>query len=145
MKITRSMSCTPREARKPDKGFLLLEMVLALAVFAMVSTGFVVALQRMSSAATQARDELQVTRILETALNETLSLPVLEEGELSDVAGDGKYDILAVVEPIEDLQNEEGVDLNDMFSIRISARWYENGEWQEREIETWRYARLYQP
>ena len=43
------------------KGFLLLEMVLALAVFAMAATGFVVALHRMSQAAAQARDELQVT------------------------------------------------------------------------------------
>lgn len=135
MRITRVRS---------RQGYLLLEMVLALSIFAMVSTGFVVALQRMSSAATQARDELKVTRILETAMNEILSLPVMEEGEMTDVAGDGKYDILAVIEPIEDLQNEEGMDLNEMFRIRISARWYENGEWQERDIETWRYARLYQ-
>ena len=131
--------------QRPSRGFLLLEMVLALAVFAMAATGFVVALQRMSQAATQARDELQVTRILETSLNEVLSLPVLEEGEMSDVTVDGRMDILATVEPMEDLQNENGDTLNDMFRIRISARWYENGEWQEREIETWRYARLYQP
>lgn len=126
------------------KGFLLLEMVLALTIFAMVATGFVVALQRMSQAATQARDELRLTRILETALNENLSRPVLEAGEYSDVTVDGKFDILAVIEPIEDLENEEGLPLNDMFSIRITARWYEQGNWQEREIETWRNARLYQ-
>ena len=114
-------------------------------VFAMAATGFVVALQRMSQTATQARDELRITRILQTALNETLSLPVLEAGEMSDVAADGKIDILAIVEPIEDLENENGETLNEMFSIRIQARWYDNGEWQEREIETWRYARMYQP
>ena len=127
------------------KGFLLLEMLLAIMVFAMAATGFVVALQSMSKTADQAQTELQITRILETALNETLSLPILEEGELSDVAGDGSIDILAVVEPIEDLENENGDQLNELFSIRISARWYQNGDWQEREIETWRYARLYQP
>lgn len=134
-----------RASSHRGRGFLLLEMVLALAVFSMVTTGFVVALHRMSQAASQARDELRVTRILESALNETLSLPVLEPGEMSDVAGDGKIDILAVVEPIEDLQNEEGETLNEMMRIRISARWYEAGDWQEREIETWRYTRLYQP
>lgn len=136
------MNVTPLQRRH---GFLLLEMVLALSVFAMAATGFVVALQRMSLAAAQARDELQVTRILESALNETISLPVLEEGELSDVAGDGSIDILVNIEPLEDLENEEGETLNEMFRIRIMARWYENGEWQERSIETWRYARLYQP
>ena len=127
------------------KGFLLLEMVLALAVFAMAATGFVVALQRMSKAASQARDELRVTRILETRLNEEISQPVLEEGENSYVSEDGKMDILVTIEPITELENEDGLQLNDLFSIRINARWYENGDWQEREIETWRYARLYQP
>jgi len=130
---------------KARKGFLLLEMVLALSVFAMATTGFVVALHRMAAAANQARDELRVTRILESALNETLSLPVLEEGEMSDVSGDGEIDILVVIEPIEDLENEEGLTLTEMFRIGITARWYENGDWQERSIETWRYARLYQP
>ena len=132
-----------RQSRR--SGFLLLEMVLALAVFAMATTGFVIALHRMSQVAAQARDELQITRILESALNETLSLPVLEEGQMSDVAGDGSIDILVTVEPLEELQNEEGETLNEMFRIGIMARWYENGDWQEREIETWRYARLYQP
>ena len=127
------------------KGFLLLEMVLALAVFAMAATGFVVALQRMSKAATLARDELRVTRILETSLNEAISLPVMEEQEYSTVSPDGKIDILTLIEPVEDLENEDGNQLTDMYSIHIQARWYENGEWQEREIETWRYARIYQP
>lgn len=130
---------------RPRKAFLLLEMILALAVFSMATTGFVIALHQMSQAASQAREQLRVTRILESALNEILSLPVLEPGEMSDVAGEGKIDILASVEPIEDLENEEGETLNEMFRIRISARWYEAGAWQEREVETWRYARLYQP
>jgi len=34
-----------------SRGFLLLEMVLALAVFGMAATGFVVALHRMSATA----------------------------------------------------------------------------------------------
>ena len=136
------MNCPrPRQRR----AFLLLEMVLAIMVFAIASTGFAMALRGMSKTASIAQTELQVTRILESALNEVLSLPILEEGEMTDVAGDGSIDILAVVEPIEDLENEDGVVLNEMFRITISARWYEGGDWEEREIETWRYARLYQP
>ena len=134
---------SPRHISK--KGYLLLDAILAFMVFALATTGFVVALHRMSSASVQARDELKVTRILETSLNEVLSLPVLEEQEMTDVAGDGKYDILAIIEPLEGLENEDGMELNEIFRIRISARWYENGDWQEREIETWRNARLYQP
>jgi hypothetical protein len=120
-------------------------MVLAISIFAMAATGFVMALQGMSQTAAHAQRELKVTRILESALNETLSLPVLQEGEMTDVAGEGSIDILIRVEPLEDLENEEGETLNEMFRIGIRARWYEQGEWQERAIETWRYSRLYQP
>lgn len=127
------------------RGFLLLEMVLAISIFAMAATGFVMALQGMSKTAAHAQRELKVTRILESALNETLSLPVLQEGELTDIAGEGSFDILIRIEPLEDLENEEGETLNEMFRIGIRARWYEEGEWQERAIETWRYSRLYQP
>ena len=134
---------TPTPIR--PRGFLLLEMVLAISIFAMAATGFVMALQGMSQTAAHAQREFKVTRILESALNETLSLPVLQEGEMTDVAGEGSIDILIRVEPLEDLENEEGETLNEMFRIGIRARWYEQGEWQERAIETWRYSRLYQP
>lgn len=134
---------TPTPIR--PRGFLLLEMVLAISIFAMAATGFVMALQGMSQTAAHAQRELKVTRILESALNETLSLPVLQEGEMTDVAGEGSIDILIRIEPLEDLENEEGETLNEMFRIGIRARWYEQGEWQERAIETWRYSRLYQP
>lgn len=134
---------TPTPIR--PRGFLLLEMVLAISIFAMAATGFVMALQGMSKTAAHAQMELKLTRILESALNETLSLPVLQEGEMTDVAGEGSIDILVRVEPLEDLENEEGETLDEMFRIGIRARWYEQGEWQERTIETWRYSRLYQP
>jgi len=132
-------------SQRPRRGFLLLEMVLALTVFSMAVTGFVVALQRMSQAASQARDELRLTRILETALNETLSLPTLEAGEMSYMVEGEGIEITAVIEPLEGLQNVDGVDLQELFRIRIAARWHDNGAWHDREVETWRYGRLYQP
>jgi hypothetical protein len=32
-----------------------------------------------------------------------------------------------------------------MYRIEIQARWFANGAWQERVVETWRYGRMYQP
>ena len=129
--------------RRP--GFLLLEMVLALAVFGMAATGFVVALNRMADTATLAQSELRITRILDSALDETLSLPVLEEGETSDEVGETGIQLNTAIELIEDLENEDGQLLQEMYRIKIQARWYANGQWQEREVETWRYGRMYQP
>jgi type II secretory pathway pseudopilin PulG len=132
-------------AQLPRRGFLLLEMVLALMVFGMAATGFVVALHRMSAAASFAQSELRLTRILDSALDEILSLPVLEEGETNTTVGETGIELDTTIALIEDLENEEGEILQEMYRIEIRARWYANGQWQERTVETWRYGRMYQP
>jgi cell division protein FtsX len=137
-----------KRARQPNRrrrGFLLLEVILALAVFSAAATGFAVALHRMAAAATRAQSELRITRILESALDETLSLPVLEEGTVTNPVGDGDMEMITDIAILEDLENEDGQPLQDMFLITVTARWFENGEWIERSAETWRYGRMYQP
>lgn len=126
-------------------GFLLLEMVLALAVFGMAATGFVVALHRMSATATLAQSELRITRILDSALDETLSLPVLEEGNTNSTVGETGIELDTEIKLIEDMENQDGQILQEMYRIGIRARWFANGEWHERTVETWRYGRMYQP
>ena len=129
------------------RGFLLLEVVLALAVFGMAATGFTVALNRMAKVAALAQSEMRVARFMDSALDETLSLPVLEEGETEVEIGEGDKEIkfLTTVELLEDLENEEGQLLQEMYRIEVRATWVTNGERQERIAETWRYGRMYQP
>ena len=131
--------------KNAKRGFLLLEMVLALAVFGIAATGVAVALRQMSEAAQLAQSELRITRILDSALDETLSLPVLEEGETNTSVGETGIELNTTIELLEELENEEGQLLQEMYLIRINAVWFANGEWQERVVETWRYGRMYQP
>jgi type II secretory pathway pseudopilin PulG len=127
------------------RGFLLLEMVLALTVFGIAATAFAVALQQMAKAASLAQEELRITRILESALDETLSLPVLEEGVTNSTVGDNDIELDTTIELLEDLMNEDGQPLSQMYLIKIDARWYANGQWQERSVDTWRNGNMYQP
>ena len=127
------------------RGFLLLEMVLALAVFGIAATGFAVALHKMADAAGLAQSELRITRILDSALDETLSLPVMEEGVSNSSVGDTGIELDTTIAILDELQNEEGQALQEMYSIKIEARWFSNGQWQDRAVETWRYGRMYQP
>lgn len=127
------------------RGFLLLEMVLAITVFGVAATGFAVALRRMADAAQLAQSELRITRILDSALDETLSLPVMEEGVTNTSVGDTGIELDTTIELLEDLMNEEGQPLSQMFLIKIEARWFSNGEWQQRTVETWRNGNMYQP
>ncbi len=120
-------------------------MVLALAVFGIAATGFAVALHKMSDVASLAQSELRITRVLDSALDETLSLPTLEVGETDTEVGETGIELNTLIEPIEDLETEDGQILQEMYRIKITARWFANGAWQDRVVETWRYGRMYQP
>lgn len=137
MKITRH----PQR----NRGVLLLEVVLALAVFGIAATGFAVALHRMADAASLAQRELRITRILESALDETLSLPVLEEGVTNTVVEETGIELDTKIELLEEMENQDGELLQEMYRIEVKAVWFENGEWHDRSVETWRYGRMYQP
>jgi type II secretory pathway pseudopilin PulG len=141
MKITRRPNRQPR-------GFLLLEVLLAIGVLSIAVTGFVIALHRTSDLASATQRQLRITRLLESALMEAMSLPVLEEGTTSEtvaeMANEG-MEIETTVEPMEEIENEEGQLLQEMYRIEVVARWFENGVPQEEMAETWRYSRLYQP
>jgi type II secretory pathway pseudopilin PulG len=140
----------PHQRRTRRSGFLLLEVVLALAVFGLAATGFVVALHRMADAAELAQREMRLTRVLESTLQETLSLPVLEEGITSVTLGspndvNTRIDLDTKIEILDQLENEQGQLLQEMYRITVTAHWFEANAWQERSVETWRYGRMYQP
>ncbi|MEO8617666.1 MAG: type II secretion system protein [Luteolibacter sp.] len=127
------------------RGFLLFEMILALAVFSIAATGFAVALNRMAKVAALAQSELRITRILDSALDETLSLPTLEEGVTNSSVGETGIELDTTIKLLDKLENEDGQPLQEMYSINVTAKWFENGAWNDRMVETWRYGRMYQP
>lgn len=137
----------PQSIGGTSRGVLLLEMVLALAVFGIAATGFTVALQRMAQTAALAQSELRITRFMESALGEALSLPVMEEGETESEMGQAGNVVhfVTTIRLMENLQNEDGQILQEMYHISVVATWMQAGERQERMVETWRYGRMYQP
>jgi type II secretory pathway pseudopilin PulG len=120
-------------------------MVLALAVFGIAATGFAVALHRMADTAGLAQRELRITRVLDSALDETLSLPTLEEGVTHSKVGETGIELDTTVKLLDDLQNEDGLALQNMYLIKVDAKWYDGGVTQQRSVETWRNSSMYQP
>lgn len=127
------------------KGFLLLEVVLALGIFAIACTGLTVAFHRMADAASLAQSEMRINRILDSALTEQLSFPTLEEGVFQIPVEDTDIELDVTIAPLEEFINQDGELLQNMFHITITANWFQNGEWQSRSAETWRYNLMYQP
>ncbi|MEI7912405.1 MAG: type II secretion system protein [Verrucomicrobiota bacterium] len=139
------MTPTLQPGHQRQCGFLLLEVILALAVFSAAATGFAVALHEMAKAAGLAQNELRITRVLDSALDEALSMPTLEEGTTTNPVGKTGIEMATTIALREDLENVDGAPLQQMYVITVTARWYESGVWKERSAETWRYGLMYQP
>ena len=135
------------KAQNPGKrsGFLLLEVVLALGIFAIAATGMAVAFHRMAESASLAQTEMRITRILDSALTEQLSFPTIEEGVTQIPVEGTEIELDVIIEPLEELENQDGERLQQMFHIQITANWFASGAWQSRSAETWRYNLMYQP
>ena len=124
------------------KGYLLLEVVLAMGIFALAATGFTIALQKAADASDMAAREVQVTRILQSSLDEALSLAVLEEGDFTQKLEERNMDIVTSYRPIEGLENQDGQVLQDMWSVTVTAYFLQGNVEISRSARTWRYGRL---
>jgi type II secretory pathway component PulJ len=130
--------------RKRRRGFLLMEVVLAMMIFAVMSVGFTRALSAMRRNSQLVSEQMQIAQVVDSALTEALTLSSLEEGETLSSVGENNMEVLTIVEPLE-LENEEGRVLQQMFRIRIIATWNKNGQQREVTAEGWRNLRLYKP
>lgn len=129
----------------PRRGFMLLEVVLALTIFGIAATGFAVAMKKTADAALMAQRRMQITRVLQSAMDEAISIPMLEEGTTTVDVVESGMKIDTKIEKIEDLQNQDGQQLQDLYRIVVTARWLENGVPMDSSAETWRNSRMYQP
>ena len=130
--------------RKRRRGFLLMEVVLAMMIFAVMSVGFTRALSAMRKNSRLVSEQMQIAQVVDSALTEALTLSSLEEGETLSLVGENNMEVLTIVEPLE-LENEEGRVLQQMFRITVIASWYKNGQHREVIAEGWRNLRLYKP
>jgi len=126
-------------------GFVLLEQILALMVFAIVGVALVTALNEVGRLASQVRKEAVLARLLDSELRTAMSMPTLEEFEETISLEEMGVDMTTIVSPMEEMENEEGRLLQQMWLVRVEATWWQDNEWQERSAETWRYGRLYVP
>lgn len=147
--------------QRQREGFILLEVILALALFAIVGVGLTSAVSTLGKVVFQAREELQMTRIVDSELRRIMSLPQLEEGEgdsrdigdseLDQVTQQERYklEVRWYVRPLDEvldgpLETTEGRALQQMFHVEVVAYWTDDdGQQFEKRAETWRYARLY--
>ncbi len=129
--------------RKSESGFVMLEVLIAVALFAIVGTSMVVAISDVADLTFKLHREQQLSRMLDSELRRVLSLPNLEEGKETTTLEELGVEIETLIEPIQEMENQDGQVLANMFRITVSAFWSADGEAQTQSTQTWRYARLY--
>ena len=101
-------------------GFVLIEIVLALALFAMVAVAMVSALNQIGQTSTGARRECQVLRVLQSVLAEVSHQPELKETTIEfPISPDGVNATASVVKA--ELVTQEKVALDKMFLVSAEA------------------------
>ena len=158
------------KSRRLRGGFILLEVLLALAIFGLVSVGITGALQQIGEVAIRSGEELRIQRKLESWLTRyskadfrdqdfRSALPIEGEiagqvfDEVSAYADEMGVDYYAYVEPLEEMYtlvvrepdgDEQESPLQNMYRIKIEAIWGDSDQERIRVAETIRYESLYQ-
>ncbi|MCB1224691.1 MAG: hypothetical protein KDK99_02660 [Verrucomicrobiales bacterium] len=139
MKIRPTVSHA-RTAAPGAGGFVLLEIVMALGLFALVAVGMTQALDQISQTSKLARQEAQLMRAMESALAEVMHQPVFEQASYSFPESDDGVDATAAVQRVELFTEDEAL-LDHMYLIHVEA-WIKDGseEILRRSIETYVYS-----
>lgn len=121
-------------------GFVLLEIVMALGLFALVAVGMTQALDQIARTSKLARQEAQLLRALDTALAQVVHLPEFKKKHYDFPGTADGIDAAASIERVE-LYTQEKALLDKMYRIQVEA-WIKDGSEivLRRGIETYVYS-----
>ena len=123
-----------------SKGFALLEILLAIALFALVSVSMTQAITGIAKTTTAARQEAQVLRVLESVLAEVAHQPEFKATKVSFPKTADNIDASATIEKVR-LMTKDKVELDHLFRVRAEA-WITDGVKRRivRTMETYVYS-----
>ena len=134
------MQTTPniRKGKKAG-GYLLLESLLALAVFVIAAGAMVKAVNGMARSFKTGTQEVEVARLVESCLAEAMSVPsewMTEDGWQAEREFDNRFTVVTQIVPTEIL-NQDEIVLNGFFRVAVSVTAQETG--REWVVESLRY------
>lgn len=138
-------SSLQRRRTRARAGLILLEMLMAIAIFGMVALGLMRALTIGAQTAIIAQMELRMIQKMQSTLTEYSKVQTLQEGAYDIPATDIDMGVAmrVQVEKMDKLLNEDGQPLNDMYHIMVVAEYENFGTKGQMTADTYRYANLY--
>lgn len=139
-----------RPFRRGRRAYLLLEALLALAIFALVVVGIARVLNRAVANARETRLAAAVVREMENLMEQTLHQPEMEPGlweeQLAPEESGLPVPVYLETEIIEaEMENQDGQPLGGLFEVTLRLEALDNREESKVwELRTLVYPPLYQ-
>lgn len=140
------MRAIPSFKSANNSGFILLEVLLAIALFGIAGIGLVKAINFSAKAATESQVDIRMMMRLQSALTLASKAQQMDEYTVVSDPDELGVQVETIVEemPEELLMNEDGQQLQEMWVITVRAFWQgESGNYNEMTAQTWRYGPLY--
>lgn len=130
-----------------QRGFILLETLLAMGIFSIVVTSIVFAIHSTAELQSTIQRETWVQQQMKRALTEALKYPQTKAEFISQktISYDelGSQAIVSI-EPSEIINDKTNTALKNHYKVIIQLFWYENDIKQVKTLETYHYFPLYQ-
>jgi type II secretory pathway pseudopilin PulG len=123
----------------PRGGYILLEVMLATAIFAMAGVSLALVLRDAITAGLRVRQETHVVWALESRLNEAC-IKRIEPGTETSKPDAGGVVYETQIRPVN-MKNAGGASLGGMYDIKVTARWEDGNQGRDSVAQVY----VYQP
>lgn len=124
-------------------GIALLEAMLALAVFGLVTVSLVGALRNMSLLTIETAQETHAIQAMRTLMEQRLHSPELELGVKKIGPDELGISYRVKMDPEDSLRDENGLALPGLYQIEVTASWKEGEQVRSLSAETLKNVQLY--
>ncbi len=140
------MKLNHHQRNRKARGFMLLEVLLAMMVFGIAATGIVLALNATTRISYELDRQRWLTQHQEQILKSVLTTPAtLDEFLEEKVITLDEFSAEAIVTITEsEIESSNGTLLKNLYQVEILIVWYEDNEKKESVITTLHHFPLYQ-
>ena len=121
----------------------LLEVMLALMIFAIAAVAYVGAINQMGESVIITSTVRNVEIGLSSYLDEYSKAPQIQELDKEFKADENGIIYRIVIKPVENLKNKQNQPIVGIFRVLVTAKWKDGGNARTMEAETLRYAGMY--
>ncbi len=123
---------------------MLLEMIIALTIFAFSTVSISALMTRASNLNHKTKIELFVSDLIDAEIKNALSQNTLSASLYHKENNEYHCVLTTEITQLKNIYNENSEIIDQIYKIKVDARYFDGSEWLIKSSDTWRYNRMYQ-